>query len=80
MSLQDRERIVRREAFLPPLSDPEDPLLYREGNAYQIVNKATVKMALFDESQNKAPVPDRLNFSPLRLLSNWDVRRIISLI
>lgn len=60
--------------------DPVGTLPHREGRDYQWIDEAKVRRALLYQSQRKAPDPDRLSFSNLGLLWEWDASHITALI
>lgn len=72
--------MIRRAAFPPPPADPMGPILHREGTTYQIVDEARVRKTSFDQSERKAPGPERLIFSALRLLWEWVASSAMTLI
>lgn len=67
-------------SLFTPHADTVDPKLYRNGEAHRRVDETTVWMVLFNQSQQKAPGPDRINSSALRLLWSWDASRVTALI
>jgi hypothetical protein len=44
------------------------------------ITESDIQEALFDQSVKKAPGPDRLGFKVIRLLWDWDSRRIIEIV
>lgn len=77
---EDKEAMVQRAVFPHPTKEPVSLPTYRSGRHYQGVNKSAVYWVLFNQSQKNAPSPNRLNFSALLLISEWDARRVTTLI
>lgn len=73
-SLEDKEERFQKAAFVLSPADQEGLLPHGNGTCHQRVDETTVQKALFDQSQKKASDPDRLNFSMLRILWQWDAR------
>lgn len=60
--------MVRKAVFPPSPSDPEDPPSHCQRSLHRRVDEVTVRKALFDQLQRKAPGPDKLNISALWML------------
>jgi hypothetical protein len=75
---QEKEEMLRRESF-PPNDDDQYYKLPPAGSAHTCVTEQAVEQALFSQSVKKAPRPDKLPFSAIRLLWKWDKERIVSL-
>lgn len=67
-TLKDKEEMVRRAAFPRPSENPVDAPCPRPGTAHNDVDTVAVYPALYDQVRTKAPGPDSINFSALRLL------------
>lgn len=67
-SLEDNAEMVGRVAFSRPPVDWVGLPPQQKSTAHQSVDESRVRRTLFDQSQKKAPGPDRLNFSMLQLL------------
>jgi hypothetical protein len=70
--------MLRRESF-PPNDDDQYYKLPPAGNAHTRVTEQAVERSLCSQSVKKAPGPDKLSFSAMRLLGNWDKERIVRL-
>jgi len=44
------------------------------------ITEEDIREALFNQSVQKAPGPDRLGFKAIRLLWDWDYQRIINIV
>jgi hypothetical protein len=43
------------------------------------IMKECLHQAIFDQSENKAPGPDRINLKAIRMIWNWEPRRIMDI-
>lgn len=66
--LKNKDRMIRKAAFLHPPTDPIELPPCCRSSVYQRVDEAIVWRALFHQSQKKAPDSDWINISALRLL------------
>jgi len=73
---QEKEEMLRRESF-PPNDDDQYYKLPPAGSAHTRVTEQAVERALLSQSVKKAPGPDKLSFSAIRLLCKWDKERIV---
>ena len=48
------------------------------GEVCEKITDEEIREAVFNQSVQKAPGPDRLGFKPIRLLWDWDSQRIIN--
>jgi len=74
----EKQEMLRSENFVPNDEDQyyETP---PAGSAHTCVTEQAVERALFSQSVEKAPGPDKLSFGALRLLWGWAKQRIVGL-
>jgi len=74
----EKEEMLRHESFPPNDGDQYYELPPAEC-AHTRVTEQAVKRALFCQSVNKAPGPDKLSFGAIQPLWKWDKERIVRL-
>jgi len=77
-TIAEKEEMLRGESF--PLNDGYQYCeLPPAGQAHEGITEHSVERAVFSESVNKAPGPDKLSFGAIRLLWKWNRTRIVGL-
>jgi hypothetical protein len=79
-SWEDKAELIKEEAFPKPLKGVERKAQEEEGGMWKMITEEDIRVAMFDQSVNKAPGPDRLGFKAIRLLWEWDAPRIIAIV
>jgi hypothetical protein len=78
---QDKRRMMAEVSF--PAPNPYDGPITppgRPGKAYKLVTDTTVRTALFQQSNQKAPGRDSLGMPILKALFEWDSDRVTALV
>ena len=79
-SMKAKEALVRRSAFPSlPKSFHDEPVVM-PGVAHQTVTEDMINKALMTQSTSKAPGPDKFNFRILRMVWEWDSKRLITMV
>ena len=79
-SMKEKEALVRRSAFPKPSQSHEPEPLFLPGIAYMSIIETKIGNALMSQSAIKAPGPDKINFQVLRMIWDWDKKRIASMV
>jgi hypothetical protein len=78
VTTEEKEEVLRESGFpTPPAS--EERVLPHGGDMHESVTKEHLHQAIFDQSENKAPGPDRINLKAIRMVWNWEPRRIMDI-
>lgn len=80
ITMQDKEALVRANAFPPPPIFHGTEYEPKQGTAHLSITKNSVGKALLCQSVKKAPRPNMHNFRVLRILWDWDPDRITSVV
>ena len=77
-TIAEKEEMLRGESF--PLNDGDQYYeLHPAGQPHERITEQSVIRALFSQSVEKAPGPDKLSFEAIRPLQKWDQTRIEAL-
>ena len=68
------------EAFPKPLKGVERMANKERKEMWKMITDKDVREAIFSQSVQKAPDPDRLGFKGIRLLWEWNSKRIINIV
>jgi len=79
-SWEDKPELIKEEAFPKPLKGVERKAQEEGGEMWKRITDEDIREALFSQSVQKAPGPDRLGFKAIRLLWDWDSQRIINVV
>lgn len=79
-TLKNKEKMVRRVAFMRPPEDPVSLPHSKSGIVHQGIDTKTIWRVLYDQAQTKAPGPDHINFRALRLLYECDAVQVTAVI
>jgi len=79
-SWEDKAELIKEEAFARPVKGVERKAQDEGGGMWKKITNEDIRLALFDQSVEKAPGPDRLGFKAIRLLWEWDAARIIPIV
>ena len=77
---EDKAELIKEEAFLKPLKGVERNAQKEVGEMWKTITDEDIREALFNQSVQKAPGPDRLGFKAIRLFGDWDSQRIIYIV
>jgi ribonuclease HI len=81
VTMTEKEVLITETLFPePPGSRNIRPRSLTPGNAHIKIQDISIKQALFSQAITKVPGPDQLTFRTLRLLWNWEARRIEQLV
>jgi len=79
-SWEAKAELIKEEAFPKPLKVVERKAQEEGGEMWKMITDEDIREALFNQSVQKAPGPDRLGFKVIRLLWDWNSQRIINII
>ena len=79
-SWEDKAELIKEEAFPKPLKGVERKVQEEGGEMWKKITDEDVREALFNQSIQKAPGPDRLGFKVIRLLWDLDSQRVINIV
>jgi len=79
-SWEEKVELIKEEAFPKPLKGVEGKAKDEGGEMWKKITDKDIQEALFNQSAQKAPGPDRLGFKAIRLLWDWDSQRIINIV
>jgi len=79
-SLEEKAELIKEEAFPKPLKGVESKAQDERGEMWKKITDEDIREALFNQSVQTAPGPDRLGFKAIRLLWKWDSQRIIDIV
>jgi len=79
-SWEDKAELIKEEAFPKPLKGVERKAQEEGGEMWKKITDEDIREALFNQSVQKAPGPDRLGFKAIRSLWEWDSQRIINVV
>jgi len=79
-SWEEKAELIQAEAFLKPLKGVERKAQEEGGEMWKKITDEDIREALFNQSVQKTPCPDRLEFKAIRLLWDWDSQRIINIV
>jgi len=79
-SCEETAELIKEEAFPKPLKGVERKAQEKGGEMWKMITDEDIQEALFNQSVQKAPGPDRLGFKAIRLLWDWDSQRIINIV
>jgi len=79
-SLEEKAELIKEEVFPKPLKGVERKAQEERGEIWKKITDEDIREALFNQSVQKAPGPDRLGFKAIRLLWEWDSQRIINVV
>jgi len=79
-SWEEKAELIKEEAFPKPLMGVERKAQEVGGEMWKKITDEDIREALFNQSVQKAPGPDRLGFKVIRLLWGWDSQRIINIV
>jgi hypothetical protein len=78
VTTEEKEEVLRESGFpIPPAS--EERVLPNGGDIHESIMKECLHQAIFDQSEDKAPGPDRISLKAMRMVWNWEPRRIIDI-
>jgi len=77
---EDKAELIKEEAFPKPLNGVERKAQEEGGEMWKKITDEDIREALFSQSIQKAPGPDRLGFKAMRSLWEWDSQRIINIV
>ena len=64
-SWEDKVELIKEEAFLKPLKGVERKAQEEGGEMWKMITDEDIREALFSQSVQKAPGPDRLGFKAI---------------
>ena len=80
-SVEEKAELIKEETFPKPSKGVNRKAQEEGGEMWKnITDKDRVRDALFSQSVQKAPGPDRLGFKAIRLLWDWHSQRIINIV
>jgi len=79
-SWEEKAELIKDEAFPKPLKGVEQKAQQEGGEMWKKITDEDIRKALFSQSVQKAPGPDRLGFKAIRFLQDWDSQRIINIV
>jgi len=79
-SWEEKAELIKKEAFLKPLKGVERKAQEEGGEMWKKITDEDIREALFNQSIQKAPGPDRLEFKAIRLFWEWDSQRTIDIV
>jgi len=79
-SWEEKAELIKEEAFPKPLKGVERKAQEEGGEMWKTMTDQDIREALFSQSIQKAPGPDRLGFQAIRLLWDGDSQRIIHVV
>jgi len=79
-SWEDKAELIKEDAFPKPLKGVERKAQEGGGEMWKKITDEDIREALFNQSVQKAPGPDRLGFKAVRILWEWDSQRIINIV
>jgi len=79
-SWEDKAELIKEEAFPKPLKGVERKAQEEGEEMWKKITDEDIREALFNQSVQKAPGPDRLGFMAIRLLWEWDSQRKINIV
>jgi len=77
---EEKAELIKEEAFPKPLKGVGRKAQEEGGEMWKKITDEDIREALFSQSVQKAPGPDRLGFQAIRLLWEWDSQRIINIV
>jgi len=78
-SWEEKAELIKEEAFPKPLKGVERKAQEEGGEMWKKITDEDIREALFNQSVQKAPGPDRLGFKAIQLLWDWDSQRIMNI-
>ena len=79
-SWEEKAEWIKEEAFRKPLKGVERKAQEEGGEMWKKITDEDIREALFNQSVQKAPGPDRLGFKAIWLLWEWDSHRLIDVV
>jgi hypothetical protein len=74
----EKEAVLRESGFpIPPAS--KERVVPNGGDIYESIMKECLQQAIFNQSEDKAPGPNRISLKAIRMVWNWELRRIIDI-
>jgi hypothetical protein len=75
---EENEELLRTSGFATPAAS-EERVLPNGGEMHKNITKEHLHQAIFNQLENKAPGPDRINLKAIRMNRNWELRRIMDI-
>jgi len=79
-SWEEKAVLIKEEVFPKPLKGVERKAQEKGGEMWKRITEEDIREAMFNQSVQKAPGPDRLGFKVIRLLWEWDSLRIMEIV
>jgi len=79
-SWEDKAELIKEEAFPKPMRSVQRKAQEEGGEMWKKITDEDIREALFNPSVQMAPGLDRLGFTVIRLLWDWDSQRIINIV
>ena len=79
-SWKEKAELIKEEVFPKPLKGVKWRAQREGGEMHKEITDEDIRKAVYDQPTNMAPGPDWLGFKDVRLLWEWDHRRIITIV